>query len=67
MPANGAVLGAGQKQVLKVTFTPNDTADYTTATASVLIKVNQASQSITFKPTSPVLMWGSFFTPCSSR
>jgi hypothetical protein len=46
-PAAGAVLGAGQ-QTLTVTFTPTDTADYTTATASVTLTVNQATPPITW-------------------
>src|SRR5213075_1105129 len=35
-PAVGAVLNAGAEQSLSVTFTPTDTANYTTATATVL-------------------------------
>jgi large repetitive protein len=38
--ANGAVLSAGEGQVLNVTFTPTDTADYTTTTAQVQINVD---------------------------
>lgn len=38
-PPLGTVLQAGQGQKLSVTFTPTDSADYTTATASVLINV----------------------------
>ena len=34
-PASGTVLGAGAAQTLSVTFTPTDTANYTTATATV--------------------------------
>ena len=42
-------------QTLSVTFTPTDTTDYTTATATVTLVVNQATQTITFiAPTSPV-------------
>jgi N-acetylneuraminic acid mutarotase len=47
LPAAGAVLGAGQ-QTLTATFTPNDTTDYTTATASVTLTVNQATPTITW-------------------
>ncbi len=46
-PAAGAVLGAGT-QTLKVTFTPNDITDYTTATATVTLTVNQAVPAITW-------------------
>jgi hypothetical protein len=40
-PAKGAVLGAGS-QTLSVTFTPNDTTDYTTATGTAQLTVNKA-------------------------
>ena len=40
-PAAGAVLNAGT-QTLNVTFTPTDTTNYTTATASVSLVVNKA-------------------------
>lgn len=43
-PAAGAVLGGGT-QTLSVVFTPNDTNDYTTATASVPLTVNAGSTS----------------------
>ncbi|MGB8262057.1 MAG: Ig-like domain repeat protein [Terracidiphilus sp.] len=52
-PALGTVLAAGS-QTLSVTFTPTDTTDYTTATATVTLVVNQASQTISFSPSSPV-------------
>jgi hypothetical protein len=41
-PAQGKVLNAGQGQTLTVSFTPSDTTDYTTATASVVINVAPA-------------------------
>jgi hypothetical protein len=44
-PASGTLLGAGS-QTLKATFTPADTADYTTATATVTLTVNQATPTI---------------------
>jgi hypothetical protein len=51
-PAAGTVLGAGP-QTLSVTFTPNDTTDYTTATASMTLIVAQATPAITWaKPAS---------------
>jgi len=46
-PAAGAVLGAGT-QTLDVTFTPTDSTDYTSATASVQLVVNQATPTITW-------------------
>ena len=39
-PAAGTVLDAGS-QTLSVTFTPTDTTDYTTATATATINVTQ--------------------------
>jgi hypothetical protein len=46
-PSSGIVLGAGS-QTLKATFTPTDTTDYTTATASVMLTVNQATPTVTW-------------------
>ena len=46
-PAAGTVLGAGS-QILSVTFTPTDSNDYTSATASVTLVVNQAAPTITW-------------------
>jgi hypothetical protein len=46
-PALGTMLTAGT-QLLSVTFTPSDTADYTTAAASVSLTVKQAAPSITW-------------------
>jgi len=46
-PSPGTVLSAGA-QTLSVTFTPADNLDYATATASVMLTVNQAT---------PVLHW----------
>ena len=50
------MLGAGASQALQVTFTPTDTTDYTTATATVSITVNQAEPTITWarRPPSPM-------------
>jgi hypothetical protein len=44
-PAAGTVLMAGSKQ-LSVTFTPNDTANYTTATKTVPLTVSQATLTV---------------------
>ena len=46
-PAAGAI-EAGGSDKLSVTFTPTDTVDYTTATASVMLQVNQATPTITW-------------------
>ena len=48
----GTVLNAGSNQTLEVTFTPNDTIDYTSATKSVLITVNPAVLTVTAVNTS---------------
>ena len=47
-PAAGTELGAGNGQTLSVTFTPTDTALYTSATGSVLINVLKATPVITW-------------------
>jgi len=44
-PAAGTVLSAGS-QNLSVTFTPTDSGDYTTATATVTLMVNKATAAI---------------------
>jgi hypothetical protein len=41
-PPAGTVVSAGSAQTLSVVFTPNDTADYNTASASTTITVNPA-------------------------
>jgi hypothetical protein len=48
-PAAGTVLAAGL-QTLTVAFTPTDTTDYTTATASVKLQVTQATPAIAWNP-----------------
>ena len=45
-PAAGTVLAVGQ-QTLSATFTPTDTTDYTTATATVTLKVVPATPAVT--------------------
>jgi hypothetical protein len=49
-PGTGAVLNAGKGQLLSVTFTPADTADYQAATATVSLNVLKAT---------PVIAWSS--------
>jgi hypothetical protein len=53
-PPAGTVLGAGV-HMLSVTFTPNDSADYTTATATVTIAVSQATPAISWNPTASIV------------
>ena len=55
-PAAGAILPVGT-QTLTVTFTPTDTTDYTTATGSVTLVVNQATPVITW-PTPASIPYG---------
>ena len=45
-PAAGMVLGAGAGQKLSVTFTPTDSTDYTTATGTATINVEEATPTI---------------------
>ena len=53
-PPAGTGLTPGS-QTLSVTFTPTNTTDYSTATASVQLTVNKDSQTISFtQPTSPL-------------
>lgn len=52
-PAAGSVLSAGS-QTLSVTFTPADTTDYKTATASVSLTVNKATPVITWLAPAPI-------------
>jgi hypothetical protein len=49
-PASGAVESKVGNQTLSVTFTPTDTTDYSTATASVTLMVNPA-------PVTPTITW----------
>ena len=44
--AAGTVLGAGNGQSEAVTFTPNDTTDYTTASSTVTVNVAQATPNV---------------------
>jgi len=47
LPAAGAVLNAGP-QTLEATFTPDDTANYTGATATVTLNVTRAASTVTW-------------------
>jgi hypothetical protein len=53
-PVSGKVLGAGSR-TLSVTFTPADTTDYNTATATVTLVVNKATPTITWATPSPII------------
>jgi hypothetical protein len=50
-PAAGAVLAVGS-QTLSVTFTPTDATDYTTATQTVTLTVNQNTPTLSINATS---------------
>jgi hypothetical protein len=52
-PASGVVPGAGS-QTLSVTFTPSNTALYTSASATVTLLVNQATPVITWATPAPI-------------
>ncbi len=52
-PAAGATPSGGQ-QTLSVIFTPTDSTDYTTATASVTLTVNKATPTITWVAPDPI-------------
>ncbi len=55
-PSTGTVLVPGNGQTLKVTFTPTDTADDNTATASVLINVGFSTSCSTGAVTGPLVI-----------
>jgi len=57
-PPAGTVLKAGSGQTLSATFTPTDTTDYTNATATVTINVNQATPTVTSWPTASAITYG---------
>ena len=61
-PAAGVKLPAGTN-TLSVTFTPADTNRYSSAAKSVALIVNQASQTITFKPLPIVALGATNFNP----
>ncbi len=46
-PALGTVLNAGNAQTLSVSFTPTNSANYTTKTATVALNVNKAALTVT--------------------
>ena len=47
-PVAGTILGAGNNQILSVSFTPTDTTDYTSATATATINVLPATPTISW-------------------
>ncbi len=59
--SSGIALSAGQ-QTLTATFTPTDTADYNTVSASVLINIAQATPTITWSNPADIF----YGTPLSS-
>jgi hypothetical protein len=52
-PSSGAVPGLGSN-ILSVTFTPADSTDYTSASASVTLSVIQATPQIVWTPSFPI-------------
>jgi len=53
-PAPGTVLAAGS-HAITATFTPTDTTDYTTASATVGLTVNTATPTVTWAPPATIL------------
>jgi YVTN family beta-propeller protein len=49
-PPSGTILGAGQGQTLSVSFTPTDTANYTSCSGTNTINVSQYQASISWPP-----------------
>ena len=60
-PVANSVLGAGN-QTLQVRFTPDDDADFTSATGNTTLTVNQATPTINWTTPSPI----AYGTPLSS-
>ena len=54
-PAPGTVLDAGNKQTLSLTFTPTDSSDYRSTTATAMINVAQAIPTITWDNPSAII------------
>jgi 6-phosphogluconolactonase (cycloisomerase 2 family) len=54
-PAAGTILPAGTGELLSVTFTPADIADYTSATATATISVGQATPLISWAAPAPIV------------
>ena len=57
-PGLGTNLNAGPGQILVVTFTPTDSANYTTATKAVTIDVAKATPVITWATPAPIVYGG---------
>ena len=53
-PPAGTVLNGGAGQTLSTTFTPNDAANYSTATATVALTVTKATPVITWANPAPI-------------
>ena len=62
-PPAGTILDAGNARVLKTTFTPTDSARYSTADAAVAIDVNRAPLVVT--PADATKVFGDTFTAFS--
>jgi YVTN family beta-propeller protein len=61
-PPSGTILGTGSDQALNTNFTPTDTTNYTTTSASVSINVTQATPTITWSNPANI----TYGTPLSS-
>jgi hypothetical protein len=54
-PAAGTILNAGSAQTLSVQFTPAETNNYESASATTTIDVNKAQQAITWPSPAPIV------------
>jgi hypothetical protein len=61
-PAAGTILGAGMDQTLSTTFTPIDTNDYSTVTATATINVLPATPTLTWTAP-PAIVYGTPLDP----
>ena len=61
-PAAGTVLGIGKGQTLSAVFTPTDTTDYTSTTATATINVGQASTTINLTASANPSVYGQSVT-----
>ena len=57
-PLAGTTLNAGPNQELTVEFTPIDSTDYTTATGTAYINVNQATPNLAWTPSPDSITYG---------
>ena len=54
-PPSGTILNVGQNQPLNVSFTPTDTANYTTASVAVPINITKKTPKIAWNDPSSII------------